>query len=110
MSEEEKKDRKAKWDQPEIEDFEAAQPLEELERKPYCRPQHDGCRPQHDGCRPMSGGCPPMGCGPGHGCRPSQQWVCAPRKACYPYIGFQIFNPYCRPYGFNYGYGCFPRS
>lgn len=115
---ERKEERKAKWEQPEIEEFQGEQEREasadeEYDRKHGCGPNQGGCRPAYGGgCPPQhGGGCRPQqgggGCNPGNfGCHPR---MCAPRKGCYPLVGFLFMGPYCRPYGFNYGYGCFPR-
>lgn len=111
---ERKEGRKAKWEEPEIEDFqqetgEAREDftMERPSEKHGCRPQFGGCRPQSGGCRPQSGGCRPWY--GGGGCFPFSGGSCMPRRGCYPRILFFSISPYCRPYGFNYGYGCFPR-
>lgn len=109
-----KEEMRAKWQQPEIEEFAEAQEEgnhdEEYDRKSWCNPRNSGCRPMmpsnypsYGMCNPRKGGCYPYNKGP--------QWNmnCAPRQGCYPYVHFYHQGTYCRPYGFNYGYGCYPR-
>lgn len=104
---EEKETTRAKWEQPELTDAseDAAEDSRDSGAKAWCRP-HGSCRPQTPGgCRPYSG--PPGGCRPyGHG---AVTGGCMPYRMCYPRQGGYGVYPYCRPYGFNYGYGCFPR-
>lgn len=86
--------RRAKWDQPEIDDFGDSDGQR----------QAKGCSPYHNSCLPMNS------CRPHAVCYPSGSWACRPHRPCYPQIGFISIYPYCRPYGFNYGYGCYPRK
>ena len=101
---EEKQERKPKWDQPEIEDF--SDEDAEQARQKLCNPNFGGCRPV------MDGGCRPMGvnvgmCRPNAVCSPSGPGFCRPGRLCFPH--FYFMHPYCRPNGFNHGFGCFPR-
>lgn len=100
---EEKQERKPKWDQPEIEDFsDENNQLDEQGRQ-------KGGNPNYGGCRPMAVGM--WMCRPNTMCYPSSgAWMCRPRRPCYPHAEFHSMNPYCRPNGFNYGYGCYPRG
>lgn len=98
---EDKQERKAKWDQPEIEDFtDEYSESGDQSRQKWWGHHHGGCRPM------VAGGWP---CRPNSACYPAGAWACNPHRPCYPRVGFQLFNPYCRPNGFNYGYGCYPR-
>ncbi len=111
-------DKKPKWEQPEIEDF---QEDYSEESEDYCEESEGcdgervvvgtyqkGCYPMPYGfgvCSPRKGVCHPYGYGNYH---------CAPRHGCYPYLYYSGYGNYCRPYGFNYGYGfygygCYPR-
>lgn len=95
---EEKEPTRAKWEHPELEDALEAAPEES--RDPGGA---KACRP-YGGCRPYG---PPGGCHPhGHG---AVSGGCMPYRMCYPRQGGYGVYPYCRPYGFNYGYGCYPR-
>ena len=99
---EDKQERKPKWDQPEIEDFsDDNNQLDDLPKQRWCNP--------YGGCRPMTTGT--WMCRPNTFCYPSNAGMCRPRRPpCYPHAEFQAMNPYCRPNGFNYGYGCYPRG
>lgn len=112
MADKQDDDKRAKWEQPEIEDFqeecsENSEGCGEDERVVVGTYQK-GCYPMPYGfgvCNPRKGISYPYG----YGVYP---WYihCAPRYACYPSGGiYSSHGTYCRPYGFNYGYGCYPR-
>lgn len=105
-------DKRAKWEQPEIDDFQdqGGPQAEETEdgRAVVSSYYQKGCYPMPYGmgvCHPRKGTCYPYhyyGGYPFH-------MHCAPRHGCYPYFYYGGYGTYCRPYGFNYGYGCYPR-
>lgn len=71
---------KPKWQDPEITDF-----TEQSKRPKYYYQQHCGL-PQQNCSRPVENG-----------------YIAG--RMCYPPDAVWISNPYCRPNGFNYGYG-----
>ena len=119
MADKQDEDKRAKWEQPEIEDFQEdcsgnSEGCGEDERvvvgtyQKGCYPMPYGfgvCNPRKGMCYPRKGMYYPYGYG-------FYPWYiyCAPRYGCYPYGGYYSGHAtYCRPYGFNYGYGCYPR-
>lgn len=117
MEDENKEVKRAKWEEPQVDEWqEAEEPeLEETAAEsvqeepvrpvPPPRPQRThppmACHPVMGMCHPRKGGCYPQGYG-------GYAWKhqCSPRFLCYPRAYYQQSGWY-PPFG--YGYGCFPR-
>jgi hypothetical protein len=118
MADKQDDDKRPKWEQPEIEDFQEESSKQSEggnDERVVVASYQTGCYPRPYGgnrsCSARKGLCYPYGYG-------SYPWYmyCAPRYSCYPSSGYYGWHgTYCRPYGFNYGYGysygygCYPR-